>query len=132
MEQPDGVVRIVGPHRIGTDELRQPVLFVGGRAPLRLLLVENDVDPGIREQERRLRPRQTAADDVDVALHPRALLYGNVSAGKLGNAPQSGRVTPTTRRPSPPSPRGSNPHREHRRGCGTHLKLRRGAPAATD
>src|SRR2546430_4634533 len=79
---------IVRPQRVGAHELRQPVSLVGGRAPLRLLLVKDDVDPCVREQERRLRPGQTAADDVDVALHPRRC-YTATSALASSETPRS-------------------------------------------
>src|SRR6185369_6519313 len=54
--------------------------LVGGRAPLRLLLVQADIDAGAGEQQRGLRPREAASDDVDRAH--RALLYARAAGGK--------------------------------------------------
>ena len=68
MQQADGILRIVvGTEAVRTDQFGEPVGLVrGGGVPATAHFGQSHAEAALRELPRRLAPRETAADDVDI------------------------------------------------------------------
>ena len=81
------VVRVIGAETVGTDQFRQTVGVMRVCSLDRAHFMQNDRHPGPGQLPSRLRPGETAADDVNRLCHARAMLRRAWRRNPLHKAP---------------------------------------------